>query len=87
MKHSWIKDKKPNVCKNCGLVRTTKTFKLLMAISNKKPYNHYKYESKVIYKSGEMIIYKAPPCLGINIYINAVVDELFITAGGAIHGE
>lgn len=75
MRHKWRKGEMPQLCENCGLIRTRKTFKYLMAISNKPPYNHYKYESKVVYKTGEMTIYKAPPCLGINIFTKAVVSK------------
>ncbi len=75
MKHKWSKGKLPNKCEACGLIRTRKTFKYLMAISNVKPYNHYKYETKVVYKNGDMTIYKAPVCLGINIFTKAVVSK------------
>ena len=63
-RHKWSKGPWPNECVRCGLIRTRRTFKYLMAITNKPPYNHYKYESKMVYMSAEMTIYKAAPCVG-----------------------
>lgn len=45
MRHKWD----GNVCVNCGIKKKRTTVKLLMAISNNPPYNHYKYESVVYY--------------------------------------
>ena len=40
MNHRWGKD---NICLNCGIYRTKKSWKLRMAITNHPPYDHYLY--------------------------------------------
>ena len=66
MNHRW----ENNVCKNCGLHRVKRGWKLLMAISNTPPYNHYQYgnswfygeqhpESKILIKS---LGFERPDC-------------------------
>lgn len=37
MNHRW----KDNVCVHCGIVRERKYWKLLMAITDTQPYDHY----------------------------------------------
>jgi len=37
MNHSW----KNNICQKCGIKRKRKYWKLLMAITNHPPYDHY----------------------------------------------
>lgn len=48
--HRWDKN---NVCINCGLRRKMETQKLLMAISNTKPYDHYQSLRRYIYWTHE----------------------------------
>lgn len=43
-------------------MRTQKTSKLLMAVSNEVPYNHYKYEQYYEYNDGIKTIVKRPDC-------------------------
>lgn len=57
-KHRWIS----NTCIKCGLMRTQKTSKLLMAISDEAPYNHYKYEQYYEYNDGIKTMVKRPDC-------------------------
>lgn len=56
--HRW----KDNVCVHCGVQRTKKTFKLLMAITNHPPYDHYMYETGYIYSDGETNSRVRPVC-------------------------
>lgn len=51
-RHNWRKGGYPQLCKNCGILRERKTFKFLMAITNTPPYDHYKYETKMVYTYG-----------------------------------
>ena len=50
-KHKWDKWT-GEVCLKCGIKRTKKTFKYLMAVSNTPPYDHYVYEQKYVYEIG-----------------------------------
>lgn len=50
-RHKWD-EYNSDTCLKCGVTREKKTFKLLMAISNQPPYNHYKYEQKYVYTIG-----------------------------------
>lgn len=65
-RHTWRKGGYPQICKACGMFRERKTFKILMAISGTPPYDHYKYESKMIYihypHGVEIEHHKAPVC-------------------------
>lgn len=63
MKHKWRKGAIPQLCEKCGIIRSRKTFKYLMAITNKPPYNHYKYETKLVYTDIEKTVDKAPDCV------------------------
>jgi len=56
--HRWI----GGTCNKCGLMRTLKTKKLLMAITNSPPYNHYKYEQYYEYNDGIRTLEKRPDC-------------------------
>ena len=38
MNHKWDSD---NVCVRCGITRKKKSWRLLMAITNHPPYDHY----------------------------------------------
>jgi hypothetical protein len=49
MRHKWSIGKHPNECLICGCIRTKETHKYLMAITNRPPYNHYKYISVTVY--------------------------------------
>lgn len=60
MNHRW----KDNTCIHCGLTRERKTQKLLMAITNNPPFNHYRYEVKWWY--GEYLGYNRPDCKQLN---------------------
>lgn len=40
MNHKWNKD---NICVNCGIYRTKKSWKRLMSITDFPPHNHYQY--------------------------------------------
>lgn len=68
--HKWSKGPWPNVCENCGIIRTRETVKYLMAITNKYPYNHYRWETKTVYQSTEKKYDKAPPCKLMNSVTN-----------------
>ncbi len=50
MNHRWNKQ---DACINCGILREKRTIKTLMAITNSSPYNHYVYENKYHYLTGE----------------------------------
>ncbi len=43
--HKWIENK----CVRCGIERQQKPYKLLMAVTNRPPYNHYKSGVSVTY--------------------------------------
>jgi hypothetical protein len=57
-KHRWIS----NTCIKCGLNRTPKTRKILMAIINTLPGNVYKYEQYFEYHNGISVLDKRPDC-------------------------
>jgi hypothetical protein len=62
--HKW----EDNECVRCGIVRNMESWKLLMAITNHPPYDHYKYGRS--YKYGikvapftvKFIGFKRPEC-------------------------
>lgn len=58
-KHRWIS----NTCIKCGLNRTPKTRKLLMAVVNYPPWEAYKYEQYYEYHDGIKTIIKRPDCI------------------------
>ncbi len=64
MNHRW----ENNICIKCGIKRTKKTFKYLMAITNHPPYDHYIYEQGYIYEDGEStwVTYKSCTTKNIN---------------------
>lgn len=57
-KHSWVGDQ----CCKCGLSRKRKTFKYRMAITSQPPYDHYMYETKMVYSQGGRELEKRPDC-------------------------
>jgi len=57
MNHKW----KDNVCVRCGIARKRKGWKLLMAITNHPPYNHYIYGNDWHY--GKEHGFKRPDCI------------------------
>jgi hypothetical protein len=61
-RHKWKKGPLPQTCENCGLIRDRITIKTLMAITNHRPYNHYKYERKMAYKDAAGTHEFAPEC-------------------------
>ena len=63
MNHKWRKGELPQLCERCGILRQRKTFRLLMAITDHPPYNHYLYETKMVYTGIEMpTTTKRPEC-------------------------
>lgn len=61
-KHRWIQ----NQCVKCGLLRERKTQRLLMAITNHPPYDHYIYKQYFEYNDGFKKMDKRPDCKPIN---------------------
>ncbi len=57
-KHSWFVD----TCLKCGLLRTRKTKKVLMAIVNHPPWEVHKYEQYYEYNDGIKKMEKRPDC-------------------------
>ncbi len=48
--HKWRKGEMPQLCTICGIIRSRKNFKTLMAITQSPPYyDHYKYRTKIVY--------------------------------------
>ena len=67
MNHKWRKGELPQLCERCGILRQRKTFRLLMAITDHPPYNHYLYETKIVYTGIEMpTTTKRPECIKTN---------------------
>jgi hypothetical protein len=61
MNHKWNIQK--DVCLRCGVVRERKTSKLLMAITDFPPYNHYLYEQYFLYHTLDgNVTTKRPDC-------------------------
>jgi len=60
--HKWRKGGLPQLCLRCGILRSRKTFKIRMAITNYPPYDHYKYESKMVYTDINGTLLKRPNC-------------------------
>lgn len=66
MNHKW----KNNNCVNCGITRIKKGWKLLMAISDHPPYNHFKYGNSwfygIPYKENQNVVksigFERPEC-------------------------
>jgi len=56
--HRWIS----GTCVKCGLMRTQKTKKILMAIVNHPPFDVYKYEQYFEYSDGIKKMEKRPDC-------------------------
>lgn len=61
-RHKWRKGAMPQLCLNCGLIRSRVTFKYLMSITNKPPYNHFKYETRIVYSDTKLTYNTAPNC-------------------------
>lgn len=57
-KHRWI----GNTCCKCGLNKTMKTRKILMAVVNHPPWEEYKYEQYYEYHDGFKTTLKRPDC-------------------------
>ena len=62
-RHRWMKGGLPQLCLDCGTIRSRETFKYLMAITNNPPYNHYKYETKMIYQTPDKKYLKSNNCI------------------------
>lgn len=74
-RHKWRKGGLPQLCENCGIIRSRETRKYLMAITNKPPYNHYKYKTVMIYQTPDKKYDKAPDCHKINLLKQAHVKR------------
>lgn len=64
IRHKWSKAKGGHTCSVCGLFKFRYSEKLLMAITNSSPYNHYKYIQHTGYllpNNGDMIT-ELPSC-------------------------
>ena len=60
--HKWRKGDFPQLCLRCGILRSRKTFKLLMATVNHPPWNVYKYFSKMVYTDIDKTTDERPEC-------------------------
>ena len=60
--HKWRVGDYPQLCLRCGCIRNRKAFKYLMAITNQYPYNHYKYETKLVYTTLKETTEIRPDC-------------------------
>jgi hypothetical protein len=60
-RHKWNGAKKVNVCVKCGLKKFRVSERLLMAITNHPPYNHYKYIQTFNYMDNKDNYYKTLP--------------------------
>jgi hypothetical protein len=56
--HNWI----GNTCRKCGLLRESKTRKILMATVNHPPWDIYRYEQYHEYYDGHEMTNKRPDC-------------------------
>lgn len=59
--HKW----KDNTCVNCGLRRKLKYWKLLMAVTQSPPYDHYQTGTNYFYTkpSSDIGSFQRPDCL------------------------
>lgn len=62
-RHKWRKGALPQLCERCGIIRSRETRKYKMAITNHPPYDHYKYETVMVYQSPDKKYDKAPSCI------------------------
>lgn len=59
MNHKWVENK----CINCGITREKKSWRMLMAITDTPPYDHYKYGKTYAYFfEPKIYTFKRPDC-------------------------
>lgn len=61
--HKWRKGGYPQLCTECGILRSRKTFKTLMAVVNHPPWEAYRYETKIVYTDKDKTTTKRPDCV------------------------